>query len=117
MGAAGRNAGTGSSSVPVSVKENAIAKGPAMTDEELMREALTALKEVPHAYKCCTYDEEADVPVDDGRCDCHRVATRYNGLSWRMRNYLQERFHALLRIRTILISGSQPKGFYLHMYV
>ena len=61
-------------SAPVSVKENATAKGPAMTDEELMREAVTALKEVPHAYKCCTYDEEADVPVDDGRCDCHLVA-------------------------------------------
>ena len=37
-------------------------------------EALRLLREVPHAYKCSTYDEGADVPVDDGRCDCHRVA-------------------------------------------
>ena len=28
--------------------------------------------QIPHAYKCSTYDEEADVPVNDGRCDCYR---------------------------------------------
>ena len=39
-----------------------------------MSEARRLLEEVPHAYKCSTYDETADVPVDDGRCDCHRVA-------------------------------------------
>ena len=39
-----------------------------------MSEARRLLAEVPHAYKCSTYDEEADVPVDDGRCDCHCVA-------------------------------------------
>ena len=44
MDAAGNAAGTGSSSAPVSVSEGAIAKDAAMSDEELMREALKALE-------------------------------------------------------------------------
>ncbi|KKM80257.1 hypothetical protein LCGC14_1341620 [marine sediment metagenome] len=39
-----------------------------------MSEARSLLEKVPHAYKCSTYDEGVDVPVDDSRCDCHRKA-------------------------------------------
>ena len=40
-------------------------------------EARRLLAEVPHAYKCSTYDYDEDAEgsaVDYRRCDCHRVA-------------------------------------------
>ena len=58
MGVAGRNAGTENTSAPVSVSENAIAKGPAMTDTELMREALEALQPLAQ----CTEDSPSKSP-------------------------------------------------------
>ena len=38
-----------------------------------LEEARAMLGEVPHAYKCSTYDFEEETLVE-GQCDCHRVA-------------------------------------------
>ena len=66
MDAAGNAAGTGNMNAPVSARGSATAKGPVMTDEELMREALKALKEV---------DEEL-IPTVLGDCPLSMVGRR-----------------------------------------